>query len=185
MLSFIRDRCGQSLVTYILVLPVLVLVILGAFALWQMISVKMSLHLGTLQAVEVLSRDGAEQWARYLAEEGGNCDSVRRRWAREWAHDGADRMIRTELGRNATMRNTYISLTVDVVPPVNIDVPCHCPPNPPTDVEDVLFRVNAQLNLSPIVVPYIGPVPILLNDSGTGFVECPHNRTLPSENHSY
>lgn len=178
MLTLIKDRHGQSLVTYVLVLPVLILFILGAFALWQVITVKMSLHLGTLQAVETLSREGAEHWDKALP-----ADLARERWRNEWAHPRAVEVITGELN-NVIALTTPMSLTVTVMPPENIDIPCNSPP-PPNNIQQVLFTVNAQLSSSPIVVPYIGPVPILLSDSGTGFVECPHGYTLPREDHSY
>jgi Flp pilus assembly protein TadG len=181
MLTFIKDRRGQSVVTYVLVLPVLILFIFGAFALWQVISVKMSLHLGTLQAVDVLSREGARHLDKSLP-----ADVARERW-RVQVHPIAVAAITKEL-KNATMPTTVDSVTV--IPPNNIDVPCNSEP-PPETMQDVVFTVKAQLSLSPIVIPYIGSVPIVLSESGTGVVECPHYcppprpNCLPTEDHSY
>jgi hypothetical protein len=72
---FLHDKKGASLVTYVLVLPLFLLLVLGAYEVWRLIAVKESLYLGTYRA------------ARYLAQ---NPDRI----------DVAEALLRWELDRS-------------------------------------------------------------------------------------
>ena len=61
---FLHDKQGASLVTYVLILPIFLLLVLGAYEVWRLIAVKQSLYLGTYRA------------ARYLAQNPGDVNGT-------------------------------------------------------------------------------------------------------------
>jgi hypothetical protein len=67
---FLDDKQGVTLVTYVLVLPLFLLLVLGAYEVWRLLAVKESLYLGTYRAARYLAQnpgdvDGAEAWLRW------------------------------------------------------------------------------------------------------------------------
>ena len=67
---FLHDKQGASLVTYVLILPIFLLLVLGAYEVWRLIAVKHSLYLGTYRAARYLAQNpgdvnGTEAWLRW------------------------------------------------------------------------------------------------------------------------
>jgi len=58
---FVRDKRGATVVTYALLLPILILLILGTFEVWKVISIKQSLNAGTYKAARYLSANN-DRW---------------------------------------------------------------------------------------------------------------------------
>ena len=54
------DQRGATLVTYVLVLPLLILLIFGSFAVWRIIVIRQTLFLGTYKAAWELSWRGRD-----------------------------------------------------------------------------------------------------------------------------
>ena len=57
----VRDERGATVVTYALLLPILILLILGTFEVWKVISIKQSLNAGTYKAARYLSANN-DRW---------------------------------------------------------------------------------------------------------------------------
>jgi hypothetical protein len=59
-----EDNRGVSAITYMLILPIFVLLIFGILEIWRVMAVKQSLYLGTYKAVRQLSGSGEDKWER-------------------------------------------------------------------------------------------------------------------------
>lgn len=57
----VRDKRGATVVTYALLLPIFVLLILGTFEVWKIISIKQSLNAGAYKAARYLSANN-DRW---------------------------------------------------------------------------------------------------------------------------
>jgi len=55
MVALVKDKRGAILVQTVLILPILVLVVIGGFEVWKVMSVKQSLTSGTSEAARYLS----------------------------------------------------------------------------------------------------------------------------------
>jgi Flp pilus assembly protein TadG len=63
MVALTKDERGVTVVTFVLVLPIFLLIIFGMFEVWKIMSVRESLHLGMLRAATYLTSEG-----RYLPD---------------------------------------------------------------------------------------------------------------------
>ena len=154
------DERGTTLVTYALVLPLLILLIFGSFAVWRIMGIRQSLYLGTYQA------------ARELCARGRGLGPNQDRWVQV-----AEPLVRDWVEKNRLVPSGY-ALNVDVTLPNSWA--CGAA------VEDVLFTVQAQLTLpSPIHIPYLAPINMTLTERHTSYVECPRGWAPPREEHIY
>lgn len=85
-----KDERGAILVQTVLILPILILIVVGGFEVWKVMSVKESLTSGTSEA------------ARYLSFNHGVGD-------KSWAEQ---RIIRKELSNNDLVGNTHLALDI-------------------------------------------------------------------------
>ena len=153
--------------TYALILPVLILLIFGSFAVWRIMVIRQTLFVGTYKAVWELSRqardlgiDDPEIWWRI-----------------------ADSTIREEVEGNHLIEPGY-ALNVVVTLPSELA----CPSSGWRLVDDILFTVKANLSLpAPIRIPYLDPVNLTLTEQHSSFVKCPREweRDPPVEEHIY
>jgi hypothetical protein len=160
------DQRGATLVTYVLVLPLLILLIFGSYAVWRIMVVRQSLSLGTYQAAWELS-----QQARYLPLD------------EEVWREIAEPIVRENVEGNHLIEPGSI-LNVDVTLPDTVA----CPSSGSRLVDDFLFTVKATLRLhTPIRIPYLDPVNLTLTDQCTSYVQCPREwkGTPPPEEHIY
>jgi len=158
------DQRGATLVTYILILPILILLIFGGFAMWRIMVIRQSLYLGTYQAARELSWRG-----RTLPLDEGVWQGI------------AYSIVRTEVEKNYLIES---GSTLDVT--VALPNTLACPAYTSRPVDDVLFTVKATLTLpTPIRIPYLDPVNVTLTEQRTSFVECPRGWNPPEEEHSY
>ena len=158
------DQWGATLVTYVLVLPLLILLIFGSFAVWRIMAIRQTLFLGTYKAAWELS-----QQARDLPFDEDE-------W---WGF--ADPIIRTEVEGNHLIDSGF---TLDVA--VTLPVELACPSSAPRLIDDILFTVEATLSLpTPIRIPFLDPEPITLTEQHTNFVKCPRGWDPPPEEHIY
>ena len=158
------DQRGATLVTYVLVLPLLILLIFGSFAVWRIMAIRQTLFLGTYKAAWELS-----QQARDLPFDEDE-------W---WGF--ADPIIRTEVEGNHLIDSGF---TLDVA--VTLPVELACPSSAPRLIDDILFTVEATLSLpAPIRIPFLDPEPITLIEQHTNFVKCPRGWDPPEEGHIY
>ena len=161
------DQRGATLVTYVLVLPLLILLIFGSFAVWRIMAIRQTLALGTYKA------------ARELSYQGRDLPLDEDEW---WGI--ADPIIRTEVEGNHLLESGH-ALNVAVTLP-NTSA---CSSSGSRSVDDALFTVKATLILpTPIRMPYLDPViNLTLTEQRTSFVECPREwrGTPPPEEHIY
>jgi hypothetical protein len=160
------DQRGATLVTYILVLPIIILLIFGSFAVWRIMVIRQSLYLGTYQAARELSWRG-----RDLGLNEGVWEGI------------ADSIVRTEVEKNHLIEGGS-TLDVAVTLPSTLACPYFAPSARP--INDILFTVKATLVLpTPIRIPYLDPISVTLTEQRTSFVECPRKWNPPPEQHSY
>lgn len=160
------DQRGTTLVTYALVLPLLILLIFGSFAVWQIMVIRQSLSLGTYQAAWELS-----QQARYLPLD------------EEVWREIAEPIVRENVEGNHLIEPGF-TLNVDITLPNTLA----CPSSGSRLVDDTLFAVKATLSLpTPIRIPYLDPVNLTLTEQHTSYVQCPRGwkGTPPAEEHIY
>ena len=161
------DQRGAALVTYVLVLPLLILLIFGSFAVWRIMVIRQTLFLGTYKAAWELSRQ-----ARHLPLD-----------PEEWWRI-AEPIVRTEVEGNHLIESGS-TLNVDVTLPNSLA----CPPDDSRPIDDILFTVKATLTLpTPIHIPFLDPINLLtMTEQHTSFVECPRvwKGTPPPEEHIY
>ncbi len=160
------DQRGTTVVTYVLVLPLLILLIFGGYAVWRIMVIRQSLSLGTYRAAWELS-----QQARYLPLD------------EEVWREIAEPIVRENVEGNHLIEPGF-TLRVDVTLPNTVA----CPSSGSRLVDDALFIVKANLSLpTPIRIPYLDPVNLTLTDQHTSFVECPRGwkGTPPPEEHIY
>ena len=162
------DQRGATLVTYVLVLPLLILLIFGSFAVWRIMAIRQTLSLGTYQAAWELSwrardlpLDDEEVWQRI-----------------------AEPIVRTGVEGNHLIESGF-TLNVTVALP---DTLACAPSYGWRPADEILFTVEATLSLpTPIRIPYLDPVNLTLTDQHTSFVKCPRvwKGTPPPEGHIY
>jgi hypothetical protein len=160
------DQRGATLVTYALVLPLLILLIFGGYAVWRIMVIRQTLSLGTYKAAWELS------WqARDLPLDED-----------EWLAIAAP-IVRTEVEGNHLIEPGF---TLDVT--VALPDTLACPSYGQRPVDDILFTVKANLSLpTPIRIPYFDPINLTLTEQHTSFVKCPREwrGTPPPEEHIY
>ena len=162
--ALIVDQRGATLVTYVLILPLFILLIFGSYAVWRIMVVQQSLALGTYTAARELSYRGR---ALPLDEY-------------EW-WGIADPIVRTEVEGNHLIESGY---DLDV----NIVLPSTNGCGRSLRIDDILFTVEAALMLpTPIRIPYFDPIRLTLTEQHSSFVECPHEwrDNSPPEGHIY
>jgi hypothetical protein len=161
------DQRGATLVTYILVLPIIILLIFGSFAVWRIMVIRQSLYLGTYQAARELSWRG-----RDLGLNEGVWQGI------------ADSIVRTEVEKNHLIEG---GSTLDVAVTLPSTLACGGPYTyTARPINDILFTLKATLILpTPIRIPYLEPINVTLTEQRTSFVECPRRWDPPPEQHSY
>jgi hypothetical protein len=158
------DQRGTTLVTYALVLPLLILLIFGSYAVWRIMVIRQSLSLGTYQAAWELS-----QQARGLPLD------------EEVWREIAEPIVRENVEGNRLMEPGF-TLNVAVTLPDTLA----CPSSDSRLVDDILFSVEANLSLpTPIHIPYLDPVNLTLTEQHTSYVQCPRGWDPPEEEHIY
>ena len=165
--SLSMDQRGATLVTYVLVLPIIILLIFGSFAVWRIMVIRQSLHLGTYQA------------ARELSWRGRDLDLNEGVW-RGIAHS----IIWNEVERDRLIES---GSTLNVVVALPNTLACGGPYiYTERPINDILFTVKATLILAtPVRIPYLDPINVTLTEQCTSFVECPRRWNPPEEEHSY
>jgi hypothetical protein len=160
------DQRGATLVTYVLVLPLLILLIFGSFAVWRIMIIRQTLFLGTYNAARELSWRGREL----------GLDDPEEWWRI------ADSIVRTEVEGNHLIESGF-ALNVDVSLPNALA----CPSGDTRLIDDILFTIEATLTLpTPIRIPFLDPINLLtLTEQHTSYVECPRGWDPPKEDHIY
>jgi len=148
---FRRDKRGASLVTYALILPLFILLVFGILEIWRVMSVRQSLHLGTYQAVRVLS-SGGRQWLPTSAD---TWEAI----ATEQAHGIIDR----ELQRNTLLPQGYtLRVQVAIEPDARADL----------TLMGWFFTVRAELTAAGLVtLPPLNVQALTLNERQVSYIE--------------
>jgi len=100
-----RDNRGASLVTYVLILPLIILLIFGIQEVWKVMSVRRSLSLGVYRAVRGLSSEGGRWLPRSAADWEFSVTTL------------AQQLISVELERNAALPDDYVLSTQVMIDP--------------------------------------------------------------------
>jgi len=160
--SWKLDQRGTVLIQFVLVLPLLLILILGSFAVWKVVSAKQSLASGTYQAARYLSVAG--KYLNYAPDADDDPD--------DW-QDAARIIIASELENNSLLRPLP-------QPSVSFDRPSRprCPNedainDPMPHLEDALFTIWAGVTLPwPVHIPFLDPETITLVEKHTSYIEC-------------
>jgi hypothetical protein len=170
------DQRGATLVTYVLVLPLLILLIFGSFAVWRIMAIRQTLFLGTYKAAWELSWQGRDL--------GLDNQEEKEKWV-EIAYD----IIEAEVKGNHLVDIPPDDLPdyLDVTVTHPIELACPRDPDDSRPIDDILFTVEATLTLpTPIRIPFLDPINLLtLTEQHTSYVECPRGWDPPEEEHIY
>ena len=200
------DKRGATHVTYVLVLPLLILLVFGSFAVWRIIAIRQTLFHGTYKAARYLSMEGRfldpdpdfdddlDDWedvARIIlrTEVEGNqsidCDSLSDSPLFPFLCDGP---IKGNHLIDCDLISDCFNVTV-TLPTLPIGLVCTPGPDDERLIDDILFTVEVTLILLPIHIPFLNlnSIDLTLTEQRTGFVECPRfwKGTPPPEKHIY
>jgi hypothetical protein len=147
-----RDNKGASLVTYVLILPLFILLIFGVQQVWKVMSVRQSLSLGVYQAVRGLSSEGGRWLPRSAAD-----------W--ELSATGlAQQVISDELERNGVVPDDYVLSTQVMIDPAAR--------GPWMTRSGWLFSVRAELMVPDLVaLPLLDFGSVTLADRQVSYIE--------------
>jgi hypothetical protein len=152
MIELLRDRRGVSLVTYMLIMPLFILIIFGALQVWRIISIRQSLHVGTYQTVRCLSMYDSRQTTRA----------------------GCETLLLTTLADNgliddataSAVRIAYYDSEGRVIgdPTLSSGV----------DECGEVFSMETELTLPwSVVIPYLPARDMTLHERKSSYIECP------------
>jgi Flp pilus assembly protein TadG len=153
MATLVKDKRGSTLLQFILLLPVFLVVVLGAVEAWKILSVKQSLHAGTYQATRYLT----------LYNEPGSD-----------AETNAFNLIRVAL-----LNNGLVADTVQRGESLNLSVVYYdrfgrqVLPGPTILNCSEPFTVRATLSMPWMtIVPWLPSIRVTIGDEHNGHVEC-------------
>ncbi len=152
-----RDERGASTVTYVLLLPIFILLIFGALQMWRIISIKQSLHVGTYQTVRCISMHDP----------------------RETTLAGCESLLHTTLASNGliddasarAVKKTYYDADGNVVPDPTqrAYVPC-----------SERFSMETELTLPwRVIIPYLPAREMTLHERKSSYTECTRGPWAP------
>ncbi|MGD8245620.1 MAG: TadE/TadG family type IV pilus assembly protein [Anaerolineae bacterium] len=150
MIELLRDRRGASAVTYVLILPLFILIVFGALQVWRIIAIKQSLHVGTYQTVRCLSMYDSRQTTRA----------------------GCETLLLATLANNGliddanAVRITYYDAERRVIPDPTLSAY--------VDECGEVFSMETELTLpGSIVIPYLPARDMTLHERKSSYIECP------------
>lgn len=151
MRKLLKDNRGASTLTYMLLLPVFILIIFGAVQMWRIISVKQSLHLGTYRTIRCLSMYDARQTTRA----------------------GCETLLTTTLANNGLIDDA----TANTVSITYYDAEGRVIPDPTVGAYvrecGELFKMETELSLPwSVVIPYLPARQMTLHERKSGYIEC-------------
>lgn len=153
MAALVKDQKGSTLIQFILLLPLFLIVVLGAVEVWKVLAVKQSLHAGTYQATRYIT---------LYNEPGSNAET------------DAFNLIRTAL-----LNNGLVADAVQRGEPLNLRVVYYDRfgrqvDHGPTILDcDEPFTVRATLSMPWLtIVPWLSSLRVTIGDEHQGHVEC-------------
>jgi len=144
--------------TYLLLLPVFLMIIFGALQVWRIISIKQSLHLGTYRTVRCLSMYDYRNTGR----------------------DGCETLLRATLAENALLddgvendvRITYFDNQGRVIPDPTLSAY--------VDECGEVFSMETELTLPwSVVIPYLPERKMTLHERKSSYIECTRGGWAP------
>jgi hypothetical protein len=150
--NWLRDQRGAvDLIQFALILPIMLLIILGSYEIWRLVSVKQSLYAGTYQAARYVSLN-------YLRD-GPAVQTV------------ANDIIVQELANNALLSGDSSLQSIEYSPPGLTNLQPY---------QFFTIRTTLRLPW-PIIIPFLPTQPsITLVEQQTSFVEAGPTRFLPT-----
>jgi len=158
MVALKKDERGITVITFVLVLPIFLLIIFGMFEIWKIISVRESLHLGMRKV------------AVYLTETKEGRNLAKGAW-----EDKAEEIILSDI-RNHNPRffvelknNPFVSDNV-VIQDDDVHVAVYEDIDRPLDLCKWLFTATVEFPWT-AVIPYI-PGSMKLAEQTTSYIRC-------------
>lgn len=145
-----RDERGVSTVTYVLLLPIFILLTFGALQIWRIISIKQSLHLGTYQTARCISMHDS----------------------RDTTLAGCESLLHTTLASNNliddttayAVRKTYYNEDGTVIPDPTLRAYVRCSER---------FSMETKLVLPwNVIIPYLPAREMTLRERKSSYTEC-------------
>jgi hypothetical protein len=158
MIKLLRDRRGASTVTYVVILPLFILIVFGALQVWRIISIRQSLHVGTYQTVRCLSMYDSRQTTRA----------------------GCETLLLTTLANNGLIDD----LTASTVRITYYDAEGRAIPDPTlsayVDECGEVFSMETVLTLPwSVVIPYLPARDMTLHERKSSYIECTRGGWAP------
>lgn len=161
-----QDRRGTTVIQFVLVLPIFLLLLFGAYELWRLVAIKQRLEAATIQAT------------RYLMVEGRFLIAPHRAGAFPYEWENLAREIIVDQLVDDPLVGGALANSVQVV----VDTPTRFAPTcpgggfdaPVNRLRNAQFSVTAALRIpSPLRIPFLGVAEgIVLQETHTAYVEC-------------
>lgn len=170
--SLRRDERGDTIIQFVLVLPLFLILIFGSYEVWKLVHLKQSLEAATIQAARYLSMEGPFFLDEYP-------DGWRQR---------AYVIIARELVNEPLLQNASARLEVDVGTKFALGRP-ECPGRDATRARYALdraeraqFAVYSRLEFpSPFRIPLVGTAEnVVLTETHWHYLECAPNDVSPT-----
>jgi hypothetical protein len=152
MIELLRDKRGVSTVTYVVIMPLFILIVFGALQVWRIISIRQSLHVGTYQTVRCLSMYDSRQTTR------AGCETL---LLATLAGNG----LIDDSTANA-VRITYFNDEGEVIPDPTLGAY--------VDECGEVFSMETELTLPwSVIIPYLPARDMTLHERKSSYIECP------------
>ncbi|MCW5851442.1 MAG: pilus assembly protein [Anaerolineae bacterium] len=167
--AFQRDEGGNTIVSFAVVFPIVLVVVFGSAALIQILWLKIMLSSGVYDAVQNIAYVGG--------------DTPYEQWPSKFGAESKE-IIRTRLPQGNFLAQyipggsdgSTVEVTVQRPRSNGRRTPCElAAPGTALDRETLRFTVRANLDITPTLgIPYLGKISSLtLTEEGAGFLDCP------------
>lgn len=170
--SLHRDERGDTIIQFVLVLPIFIILVFGSHEIWKLVHLKLSLEAATIQATRYLSIEGP-----FFLDE----------YPEGW-RQRAYVIIARERANELLLQNESVELWVDVGTRFRLGRP-ECPGDGSkrahqavNRVERAQFAVHSELKIpSPVRIPLVGTAEnLILTETHWHYLECSPNDVSPT-----
>lgn len=164
--SLPRDERGNTIIQFVLVLPIFIILVFGSYEIWKLVHLKQSLEAATIQA------------SRYLSVEGPFLMDEPPGYPESWRQRAWD-IIASELANEPLLQDQPPALDVVIAEP-RFGRP-QCPDDDATQAATALaeaneaqFALQSQLHIpSPLRIPLVGTAEnLVLTEKHWHYLEC-------------
>ena len=169
--AFQREEGGNTIVSFAVVFPIVLVAVFGSAALIQILWLKIMLSSGVYDAVQNIAYAGG--------------DTPYEQWPSKFGPESKE-IIRTRLPQGNFLAQyipggsdgSTVEVTVQRPRSNGRRTPCElAAPGTALDRETLRFTVTAKLDITPTLgIPYLGKISSLtLTEEGAGFLDCPRD----------